>query len=366
MAEQVQNQTRTVDAAWQVRAFAPGDEGGIACLFAGVFGRSLSVARYRWKVLEAPWSIGADTAWVAAAGGDIVGHYAGTPLRFKLGERELTILHVGDVMTAAHARRQGVLSAVGSAATRAWAAAGVPFLIGVPQPTMGSRREYLGWQKVFEAAWWFSPLHPESLLASRYPNHSVLLRVSAVAGRVWNGLWEACLGRAGRGTTVASVERVGPEFDALWAGLRQHYEALVVRDRAWLTYRYAQAPGQEYRILLAKRDGQPVGYLVYRLTEGEGRRTGWMVNLMTAPHDWAARAALLGTARRALWEAGAGKMLALIPRGSGLERRMGTAGFSRTAGSYDVSVVLAADAELHPALRDPTRWFVMAGDFDVV
>lgn len=366
MAEPGDYSTLSASPAWRVRSYRGGDEEAVTRLFAEVFGRPLSVEHYRWKVIDSPWPVGAPTAWLAEADGRAVGHYAGTPQRFKLGDTQHTIVHSCDAMTAPDLRRQGVLSAVGGAATAAWAGAGVPFLIGLPHAGWGTRRHYLGWREMFEATWLSCPLRPERLLTRRGHWPALLLRLAAGAGGVWNHAWDARLGRAGRGVTVRPVQHPGPAFDALWAAYGDRYEALVVRDCAWLTYRYAQAPQPGYQILLATRAGEPAGYLVYRLTADRGHRTGWLADLFTAPEDRPARAALLAAARQALGAAGAGAVRALVPRGTALERELRRAGFWHTPGSYQVSIVPLATGATHPALRDPNRWYTMAGDYDVV
>jgi hypothetical protein len=357
---------------WRVRPYITGDEEQLAGLSAEVFGHPRSTAQYRWKLLDAPWPINAPTVWLADAGDRIVGQYAGTPLRFKLQDRELTVVHSCDAMTAADYRRQGVLTAVGSAATEAWAAAGIPFLFGLPHAGWGSRRRYLGWRKMFEAHWLWRPLRFESLLARRFRflgtqgEHGPIFRLAALAGRVWHNIWSIRLRRMARGVSVSRVERPGPEFDTLWQRLGTHYEALVVRDRAWVTYRYTEAPGYGYRLSLAWRGGVPAGYLAYRMTGDPAHRTGWILDLFTAPADAAARAGLLYAALGELRAGGAGSARVLLAAGTPLARELRRLGFLLGKGAYDVSIVPLAAGMPHPALSDPNCWFTMAGDYDVV
>ncbi|MEW5988018.1 MAG: hypothetical protein AB1791_15405, partial [Chloroflexota bacterium] len=67
---------------WTIRAYAPGDEAQLVELFARTFGRPISETHWRWKAkgFAAPF----ESAWVAAAGGRIVGHYATMPARLCL------------------------------------------------------------------------------------------------------------------------------------------------------------------------------------------------------------------------------------------------------------------------------------------
>jgi hypothetical protein len=330
-----------------------------------VFGKPLTDAQYRWKVLDSPWPIGTPTVWLADSGGQISGQYAGTPMRFQLRDTECRILHVCDVMTAANVRQQGILTALGLAAHQAWAAAGLPFVTGLHYGGWGTRRHYLKWRELFKAVWVWRPFRPERLLARRLRLPFPLLRATAVAGSLWNVVWDRALGLAAQGIEVCPIDQPGPEFDVLWAAVKTKYEALVVRDRAWVTYRYIEAPEFGYRLLLARRGKQPAGYLAYRLTGSNDRTIGLIADLFTAPDDAPARAGLLRYALAALRAAGADDVRALVPKGTALYSAFRRAGFLTGTGGFDVSIVPLALELSFDVLRDPDRWFTMGGDFDV-
>jgi len=351
--------------SWVARPYRAGDEVQVVRLFAEIFGKQLTEAQYRWKVLESPWPIGAPTVWLADAGGQISGQYAGTPMRFQIHGAEWPILHACDVMTAASVRRQGVLTALGQAAHDAWAEAGIPFVTGLHYGGWGTRRHHLNWQEQFKAIWVRRPLRPERRLARRrLPG--LALRVAAGAGRLWNAAWNGALALAARGIEVRPVAQPGPEFDLLWATVRTHYEALVVRDVAWVNYRYVQAPDFGYRVLLATRGKQPPGYLAYRLSAQGDRTIGMIADLFTAPNDAPARAGLLRYATAALRAAGADEAHALVPTGTTLCGAFYRAGFLPGKGAFDISIVPLAAELPFDILGNPRRWFTMGGDFDVI
>jgi GNAT superfamily N-acetyltransferase len=334
-------------------------------LFADAFGASVSRGHYRWKVIDSPWPVGAPTVWFADTGEQLVGQYAGTPMRFKLGDEVMTIMHICDVMTHPAYQRQGVLTEVGSIATETWREAGVPFVTGLHYGGWGSRRHYLGWQEQFKAIWMWRPLRLAPLLRQRNV-HGALTVPLSVLGTVVNGLSYGAVLLASRAVRVQRIYQPDSRFDRLWERLQVHYEALAVRDRAWVDYRYAQAPAAEYRILLAERDGEPVGYLVYRLTREGERLTGWLVDLFTDPADRKSQLALLRAAMLQLFLAGAAAIRVFVGAGTPLVRLLRVLGFLRASGDYDVSIVPLREDMPHPALRDPNRWYALAGDFDVL
>jgi hypothetical protein len=349
--------------SWTVRALLPGDETGVVKLYREVFTRPLTAAEYRWKLLSQPAPF--PNVWVAVAGERIVGHYACSILRFKLGDHLATLGQVGDLMTARDYRRQGVLTAVGTSANAAWTAAGVPFVCGLSYAgNLGSPHELLGWRLMFPFQWLRRPLRPERIIARRHrlpPPVPALLRT---AGWLWNAGANAIMRNTESGIIVGEVFEAGPEFDRLWDSLSPHYEVLVVRDRAWVAHRFFGGPDQRYRVLLAERDGQPAGYLAFRIVAESG--TGLVVDIFTAPDDSAVQQTLLRCAVKEFDRAGAAEARVQVAKGTRLEHQFRRAGFLGARGTLHASIVSLAETVPREALSDPERWFAQSGDFDVI
>jgi len=318
---------------WAVRPGRPEDTQSILELFRTTFGKSMSEAAYRWKYLESPWLFKAPTTFVAAAGDRIVAHLGGTPLRLRLGQHELPAVQGCDVMVAPELRRHGIMSAVVRTANGAWADGGASLQLAVPTQNFDGLRERLDYRPTFRLGWLWRPLR----LGALFPGK-------------------------GKGTVDVSRDEPGSEFDVLWESVDQ--EGLVIRDRAWIAYRYAAAPGFDYQILLARKDGRPVGYLVYRVMED--RRSAWIADLFTAPADRTARGALVRAACSELRGAGVTAVRMFAAAGTPLSRDLRRAGFLPRRGAYDVRVVPLAPDLPWDMLRDPRRFFVTGGDFDVV
>jgi predicted N-acetyltransferase YhbS len=365
LSPQSADTAQRVAAPWTVRPGRPEDAASILDLFEATFGKPASEAWYRWKHLDSPWPIGAPTPFVAAAGERVIGHFAGTPLRVHLIGQAVPAIHGCDLMVAAEFRGEGVMTAVGEAAHRAWAAGGAHLVFAIPVEHW--IRDRLGYRSTARLGWLWRPLRPAALVRRkarpRHPGGPVIDRLSA---RTLDRAWAALFGRTGRSVDVSAVELPGAEFDTLWEEIAGRYDALVVRDRAWVAYRYAAAPEVGYRILLGRVGDQPVGYLVYRLLAGGGRRTGWIVDLFTAPEDRATRSALLRTAFRELLEAGADDARTFAVSNAPLSGELQRMGFIRRSGAYDVGVFPLASDLRWQALRDPGRCLITIGDFDVV
>lgn len=274
-----------------------------------------------------------------------------------------------DAMSAPELRRRGVQAALLTAAYASWQRAGLTASLGVPNEKMGSVCDKLGWVSPFPLRWLRTPLHVEDLLTRKVGLPAPLAApVRALAGFAATAWYR----RRQRMTTIeprvqlTEVNAPLPDLDRLWTNLEREYENTVVRDSAWVDWRYLQAPGFNYRVLLARVDGEPAGYIAYRFVEANARRTGIIADLFTAPEDREVSAVLLAAALDDLWSRGAELARAVAPPASSLHRLLRAAGFMNAPGAFDFKVI-AFDPALSPTqLCDPARWLVTGGDFDVV
>jgi hypothetical protein len=347
-----------------IRPYCPGDETRAVALYNDVYPKRITEAHYRWKLLSAPNELGVPHVWFAETDSRIIAQYAGTPMRLRIRGAEHTVLHMCDAMTAPDYRRKGVMTTLCTMAHESWAAAGIPFLVGLPAGSWGSRREYLGWQPQFPAVWLWHPLRPGTVLARRWQVPATLRYALDRAAAVWRTA--ARPRHPARDIQVEAMEVPSSELDVLWAEAGRGYETAAVRDAAWLRYRYIDAPSYDYRLLIARRAGRPAGFAVYRTEMVRGSVHGWIADVFAAPDDGHARRGLIGAALDALAQAGASDVRALVPRGNPADRDLRRRGFLRRRGGFDVSIVPLARELPWDVLADSTRWLTMGGDFDVV
>lgn len=356
---------------WEVRPYQPGDEEQLVALYARVFGRPRSVAFWRWKLKgrNAPF----ETVWVAVTdAGQIIGQYGGIPLRVQLHGQVRPAVHAVEAMTDPRFRRKGMLTRLGSAAHSGWAAAGQAVVLGLPNEQWGTRNRALGYVTLFPLAWLRFPLHLERVVAQRGrvpgPLVGPAMALGAVGGGVWRQMARRTLRRKQQGAALAveAVTTPTPAFDQLWESLAGRYAHFVVRDSAWVAWRFLAAPEQDYRVLLARAGGQPVGYLAYRLVIAPERVTGYIADLFLAPDAEPVAAALLEAALEDLSARGAGMVLASGAPGSALYGLLRGLRFLPVQLPFNFELVPLAREVDPAALADPVAWHLTAGDFDVI
>lgn len=359
----MRTQASGADGLPALRPAQPGDETVLVALFAAAYGHAISEPLYRWKLGGLPTPT--PNVWVAWEAGRPIFHYASVPTPYQTPDAPAILMTGADLMTAPDQRRRGLLTAYAPQIYEAWSQAGLPFTVGLPNERWGSRADYLGWQPLLPLAWLIFPLRPEALAARRL--RLPFLARAAVVSRVWQRRWRRPLPS---GLTVQAVDEADARFDLLWQTAHPRQGYCVQRDRRWVSWRFLSAPAAErrwrYRLLLACRGEQPVGYAAYRAQIEAGRVTGFLADLFTDPADEAARQALLVQALRLLYDLGAEKVAALAVPTTPLYGSLAQAGFRPALGAFTVKARPLAQALDLDALRCPAQWYLTGSDFDVI
>lgn len=238
-----------------IRSFRPGDEAALLDLHVRSFeGHSARTPeQWRWKFAENPLRR-TDIELACAADGEIVAAYCGVTHRALLrGEECLAGVQV-DVSVARRLRRTPsgveILAAIGRRYYDRHGGGATRIAWGFPEPA----------------------LHRIGL---RHIDFEVLRDVNFVVRETGAALWPPPAS-----IVVERVRRFGPAADALWARVRGRFGAVLIRDARYLDWRYADQPGLEHVLLLARSadGGEPRGLAVAR----EGGWTGELLSVL----DW--------------------------------------------------------------------------------
>lgn len=232
---------------YQIRPYEAGDEGRILQLFSECFGRDRSIDHWVWKYRDHP--LGSQAIILAFdPEGTLVAHYGGYPCRFldatSSSERTFFAYHIGDTMTRPRARGVGMrttslLYRVTREFFDRFCEGQVGFNFGFNEGKI--RRYYLRLVKgsrFFESA-------PYKVLDLRDARRA------------------AGLGDSGA-YRVERVDQLDERWDELFQRVVPHYRYLIVRDSAYLRWRYLDCPDVDYSFYAAHQDGRLVGWAVFR------------------------------------------------------------------------------------------------------
>jgi hypothetical protein len=337
------------------RPYRRGDEGALVALFAEVFGRQVSEDQWRWKLKPAPSHI--ESVFVGARGDRLVAQYAGIPLRYLVAGRERTGVVSVDTMTAPAFRRRGLLTRLGALAYDEWKRAGVSFVLGLPNDNWGSRTRALGWKPLFGMKRVRLPLRPAALLKRR---------LGRMAGWFPDGAFDRCLIRARALARAPWVRQVSNAPRGIETLLSDRPVALI-RDQAFLGWRYFSSPAARYEAFLAERDQQVLGFGALRLRASGDRVHASIAELAAPLYGHLTRGALLGAMIDHAARLGATVFDALVVPNSPEHKSLSRAGFLFEDPRQAEVELVPLDPELpFETVSDPRSWYLLGGDFDLV
>ncbi|MHC5065330.1 MAG: hypothetical protein ACYTG5_15285 [Planctomycetota bacterium] len=262
----------------KIRAYEPGDEAGILACYnrifpdpaAGIPERSRE--HWDWKFRDNPTSLIQHQLAVHAEQG-IVGIYAGIPLRIICeGEEKIAAQEV-DLCVLPEFRRYGQRPGLFVTLGKSFYAAHcgnaddkMPFTYGWPVPAWRMGEKYLGYKNIRD--WDFTFIE---LGEGRQP-------------RI-----------APEKLETKAVERFAEDVDELWHRIKPGLGLALIRDRAYLNWRYADRPDKEYLLLECreKDSGKLRGISVYAVGDLVRPNTGFIVDWLSEAGDYETMGSML-------------------------------------------------------------------------
>jgi GNAT superfamily N-acetyltransferase len=84
----------------------------------------------------------------------------------------------------------------------------------------------------------------------------------------------------GGNMSIRKVERFDDRFDSLWQRSFHDYPVICFRDSRYLTWRYTLRPDAEYDILTLLNGTELDGYIIFRVVDNQGMKTGYLVDFL--------------------------------------------------------------------------------------
>jgi len=209
----------TEHGAVVIRPYRSGDEEGVLSLWRAAFGKDISASLWRWKYLKNPYPVQIGLA--VGEEGEVLVMYGGIPYFANWKGERVTITHLMDIMSHPDWRKSGLFVKTGTAFFDLFAG---------PDRTCF----YYG----FPGKYHFD-------IGKKY------LKYTGLKNGV--GFLKAETGTLGMNKMRAwgRIERmtgVDEAFDDLWKRCRKDYPFAVIRDSAFLRWRFLEHPVREYEI----------------------------------------------------------------------------------------------------------------------
>jgi len=166
--------------------------------------------------------------------------------------------------------------------------------------------------------------------------------------------------------TITQLLSVDQRFDSLWEQVTQNGIVIVIRNPAYLKWRFLTRPDARYMLLAATRESRFAGYLILRVAEKAAFRLGYLVDFLVERDSSSILALLVKEATEYLKGEGVVAIFCLATNHS-YHHLFGRQGF--------YPWYLMAPRRFHPrvalpdpnlqVIQDPQQWYLTLGDGDL-
>jgi predicted N-acetyltransferase YhbS len=210
-------------------------------------------------------------------------------------------------------------------------------------------------------------------LMSRYSKNYILQRVIGIglmiAGPI---IFRETPPKHGKNTLEIKEESIiGIEFDSFWENVKHKYDLILVRDRAFIQWRFPDMPLRSYRILTARKKDEILGYIILRVATVRGILCGLVSDLMVVPGKDGDTAGLLlmNAATRFFREAHVQLCGGLMMPHTQEYRIMRKAGYVRSPNKFSperfsLSIQSLLNEIPLNEIQRPESWFISNADHD--
>jgi len=254
----------------------------VAPLFRSVFGEAFAERARRtwaWKYEQSPQALARGPRLFYTEHDDaIVAFHGAMQTTLRLGDRRLPAVWGCDYAVDAGHRGRGI------ALLKYFMTEQRDILqLGTPVGRAYQFEKRMGCSDVCAMTNFKSLLRPLRVLRAK--GRSPVGAVPAAAAYRLAAAAAALARRRAGGGGVTEVAAFDDRFDDLWRRVAPDYDAIGVRDRAFLQWRFADCPHRCYITGAAEREGRLEGYIVYRLDDIDGLRYGRVVDVLAARDD---------------------------------------------------------------------------------
>ncbi|MDA1082527.1 MAG: GNAT family N-acetyltransferase [Gemmatimonadetes bacterium] len=349
----------------EIRRIQDGDRPAIIALSREIWGDDTARRldqHWEWKFETNPANMDDEpVVWVAEDEGRIVATVAGMWTRFKIGSEVTRQVWTTDFMVdPAHRGRLGLQI-------------GKHSIFWGPHITMGypvDERVYALWMRLHGSD--TAPMVVHSYIIK--PGYRLrrrgaplpIVRLANLAWRTAMAVRSAFVKGAAPGVNIEEITSFSPAYDELWDRVSDGYTISVVRDQAFLRWRFLHCPSRRYRILQATRQGALTGYLVFRIADDEHHRVGYIVDVLAARRDGETIRSLFLHAVRVIRDANTDTLqFYTTDRDPALLRDLRRIGFLASRISNKGCYYDHRDEKSGADITDPANWHATHADSDL-
>ncbi|MDP3879101.1 MAG: GNAT family N-acetyltransferase [Dehalococcoidales bacterium] len=248
----------------------------------GFFNRTS--AYYDWKYFQNP--IGPTRLSLAEHNGQIISTFGLATARMKIGEQVIKCFQGMDSFTLPSHRGKGVHSKIRGKLLAEADRDGVDLIYSVPSAMLAPAMARFGAVALFGIKRFYYILNMDNFLKGTVKNelafYSIRFFARAGARIAFRDVNQPVLD----GLDITEISRFDDDVVDLWERVSKDYDAIILRDKEYLNWRYVASP-VKFTIYAAHKKDHLLGYIVITLGEEirDNVRMGYIVDMLTDPEE---------------------------------------------------------------------------------
>jgi GNAT superfamily N-acetyltransferase len=301
---------------------------------------------------------------------NIIGHECLLPLRIKIGSGTYLIANSIDSMVHPEFRGFGIYRQIIQKSIENTKRNAILFTYNFPNKIAYRANKNIGVKPIFKKTpLWVKPLHLRNI-ASRYTGKNGMgTQLLTVIGKGFLGMLDKSRNYQIH-TDIREVKEIDDRFDNLWQQASPHHRIILVRDKAYLDWRYAKKPDADYIIYVSEQGNRLLGYIVLRDIEDKDLKIGWIADILTRHKDTPALMDLVTKAILHFRTQGSDMVLCVMPPRAYLVPSLQKHGFifiskwRRRISTVRIRESVPNNDKLQ--LYNSNDWFLTWGDSDLI
>lgn len=325
----------------------------------------LSPDFYRWKYFQNP--ICPSCVWIAEHQGKLIGMATLTFKRLKIHDAIFLCGELGDFLVHSDYRHQGIFTALVNEICTQSLADGAKVFYVRPNDNSFPGLLRLGFREVFRLTTMIKVFNVRTVLRRKISNPLLLHLAWPFAEALARLVFRPSSRGIPSDIDISRVSCFDDSIDELWERAAKRHQTIVVRDKTYLNWRYADNP-RNYTIYVTKRDCSPVGYVVLSQQQSHtGLLHGYFVDILTDPDCPELVGTLISKALEHFRKTQVDLVHAWVLRDSELYRTLRTCGWRVFLKDLHFVVRTHNLARCYEEqLKEPGTWFFTTGETDGV
>lgn len=255
-----------LDKSINYRVYKAGDEDQIFDLTNVVWASTYLIPEkakwlegWKWMFLSNP--SGPSVFWVAEHDGKIISEFPLIMMDISANHKRIKAAQLADTMAHPNYRRRGHTIELAHRSLGQLKECNVHLAFGFPSKMAYALHMKSGWIDVCAINLMFMPLNFQNLLRIYFTNNKIILSICSKIGYLALKMTTRKLSCA-KEISVSEIFSFDYSFNTLCDTLSNDYNIIVIKDKDYLNWRYANAPTGKYIIFKAERNSKICGYMV--------------------------------------------------------------------------------------------------------